>query len=101
MIVKYLRREGKPYGCMIAVGVDDIGISICDPKDTFTKKEAIKVAQVNTWTYEDNEKWLLEKIKAYKGKTPLVTAETLQELVEFKYRCKKYFKVVHNYDNGR
>ncbi len=39
MIVKYIRNEkNEPYGCMVAVGKNRIGWSLCNNKDTFSKE---------------------------------------------------------------
>lgn len=56
MIVRYLHKlevrveglttwiEKKPYGCVVATGPNNIGVSLVDPEDSFTKKIARKIA---------------------------------------------------------
>ncbi len=52
MLVKYIRDKGTLVGCIVAVGRDQIGVSMCYPKsatspnqDKFTKERAFDIAK--------------------------------------------------------
>ena len=44
-IIRYYREEGKPRGCLIAVGKNKIGWSLCHKNDVFNKEMARKIAR--------------------------------------------------------
>lgn len=44
-IIRYVRTDdGRPLGCVVAVGNGLVGWSFCRKGDTFTKKKAIEIA---------------------------------------------------------
>ena len=46
MLVKYIRNEhGHPTGVVVATGKDQLGYSLCHPRDTFDKQKALLIAQ--------------------------------------------------------
>jgi hypothetical protein len=44
MLVKYLRRDGKPFACIVASGPGMIGYSVCHRNDNFDKVRAREIA---------------------------------------------------------
>lgn len=44
-IIRYYREDGKPRGCLVAIGKDKIGWSLCHRNDGFTKELARKIAK--------------------------------------------------------
>lgn len=44
MLVKYIRDGQKLIGCVVATGPSQIGVSILNPKDTFSKERAKTIA---------------------------------------------------------
>ena len=47
MLIKYLYEYGdqkRPFGVIVALGPDKIGVALFNPKDTFTKKLGKKIA---------------------------------------------------------
>lgn len=46
VLVQYLREYDRtPFGCMVALAPDMIGVSICNPRDSFNKKRARQIAE--------------------------------------------------------
>jgi hypothetical protein len=44
-LVHYLRDFNRiPFGCIVAISPDNIGVSVCNPKDRFNKKFARRIA---------------------------------------------------------
>lgn len=44
MLVSYLRQNGKPYACIVAVGPGMVGYSVCHHRDVFNKHRAREIA---------------------------------------------------------
>lgn len=44
MLVKYLRKNGKPVACVVAIGPGMVGYSTCNPKDNFDKEMGRHIA---------------------------------------------------------
>lgn len=45
VLVKYVRDENRnPFACIVATDKDKIGVSICHPNDTFSKRFAREIA---------------------------------------------------------
>lgn len=49
MLVKYVRKVDEfgnfvPFACIVATGIQNIGYSVCSPKDSFNKERARSIA---------------------------------------------------------
>lgn len=44
MLVQYVRRNGQPCGCVVALDRNVIGWSECNPRDRFCKKRGKEIA---------------------------------------------------------
>lgn len=83
MLVSYIRDENrKPFGCIIAIKTanDEIryGLSLCNPKDRFTKKDGRRLALKNS-------SGQCISIPAYRAEAVRVAQEQMRN------RVKKYF----------
>jgi hypothetical protein len=80
-VIQYVRdRKRVPYGVLVAVKRDGgfgVGYSLCNKKDRFSKKMALKIALGRT-NYSNEV-----------SKDPYAIVKMLPDFVE---RCKKYYK---------
>lgn len=50
MLVKYLRDGKRPIGCIVAISRDQIGLTVCSPKDKFDREIAKNLAAGRAFT---------------------------------------------------
>jgi hypothetical protein len=87
-VIQYIRDENKnPRGVLVAVKQDEsykVGYSLCNKKDRFQKKMALKIALARAVQTPFN---LEQKLDFDAGR---VVRNMLPKFVE---RCKKYYKI--------
>lgn len=84
MLVTYVRDfEGVPFGVVVAVDREKIGVSCCNPKDKFVKKVGIKIARQRAESSADLDRFYPESDK-------LVFQ---QYIMDMRTRARKYFKL--------
>ena len=89
--VSFCKRIDAPYGVIVAVknrdGTFNTGYSLCNRKDRFNKKRALKIAIDRAVAYEHpGYQAVDEKGKAY------MPHDVSNLFSEFVTRCKKYYK---------
>lgn len=91
MIVQYIRDEKRnPFGVVVATSPNNIGYSICNPKDHFTKKKAKAVALTRAQSMS-----LQETIRFATEHIPASRYEPFEFVWEkMKTRAVNYFKSV-------
>ena len=104
VLVHYLRDcLRQPFGCVVAIDKDNIGVSICNPKDRFVKKFAREIAFGRALVRNDYI-GVVPKHKTIYGyygekdhrtwtQCAIPMAQYVEEAVEYvKRRAVKYFK---------
>lgn len=91
MIVQYIRDENRnPFGVVVATSPNNIGYSICNPKDHFSKKEAKAVALTRA-----QELTVQEVIRLATDRIPFSRYEPFRFVWEkMNIRAINYFKPV-------
>ena len=93
MLITYLRDDDNvPHGCFVSDGLNRLGMSFCNKEDKFIKKVGVELAVASMTTPDKALEILVDRIEAYKGKNPAVTAVDVIRLLEFRDRIKKYYK---------
>lgn len=102
-IIHYLRdSERIPFGCVVAISPEMIGVSICNPIDRFSKKRARDIAEGRAFERSlDSTLDLVpkhKKIRGYYGLdnnnlNPIPMNVYVKNAVEYvKRRAKRYFR---------
>lgn len=104
ILVHYLRDEYRnPFGCIVMIDKENIGVSICNPKDRFVKKFARNIAIGRALVKKDymSNVPTNRMVYGYYGDAdprtwdqPLISMKQyIEEAVEYvKKRAEKYFK---------
>jgi len=89
-LIQYLRRDGHPFGCMVAQKIDcddgavvQIGWSLCNKKDLFRKAQARRIARGRAIGREQATKVPQEVIRSLR-----------EEMAFFSLRALKFFEAV-------
>lgn len=95
-LIEYVRDEsGRPIGCVLALGKDQVGYSLCYTVDEpfFTKEKARRIARGRAKTGEDWYERLADVVNARldRGKSANC-AKMIIPIVQMQERAKKYFK---------
>lgn len=81
-LVEYIRDDnGRPFGAVVAIDRDKVGISICHPKDKWNRELAVKIAEGRAWSNN-------YCIKLPFGKEDKIT----HHIMRIRERAKRYYK---------
>lgn len=87
VLVEYKRnKKGNPIGVVVAIGADQLGWSLCNKKDTFSKAYGMNIALRRAISVKDST--IAYRIKTYE-KCPFTLEEQFERVLN---RSLLYFK---------
>jgi len=103
-VIQYVRKKRVPYGVVVAVKTDkgfSLGYSLCNKKDKFAKKLALKIALGRAIEgngcepkMKNNSFWCEESKTQYDNWETVFPPHDVRKMIPaFINRCKKYYKV--------
>jgi len=88
MLVKHIRNANKLIGTVVALDADVVGWAQCCPKDNFSKKMGVRVAEGRA----------LKGTKKRMGEKTRKIME--QEIEKMRKRSRKYFQAHRSFSHG-
>lgn len=95
-VIQYIRSNKKiPYGVVVAIKSDNgfrIGYSLCNKKDRFNKRMALKISLGRAEMSDDSD-FVFATCSGFMGESTRIPHSVRKMLPKFHDRCKKYYKV--------
>lgn len=95
-VIQYVRtRKNIPHGVLVAVKCEDgfrLGYSLCNKKDRFNKRMALKIALGRAEMSSDSD-FAFATCGGFMGESTKVPHPVRKMIPAFTTRCNKYYKV--------